>query len=267
MKVQYPLVSIILNCYNGQRFLNPCVKSVINQSYKNWELIFWNNNSTDNSLKLIKKFHDKRIKIFNSKSFNSLYHSRNLALNKCKGKYICFIDIDDLWLKDKLLSQMKVISKNTSIKIIYTNYYVKFENKKKKYVKFSKKLKSGFITKDLLRNYDVAILTTLLDKKIFDYRKFDKSYNIIGDFDYFINLSLKYKFYVIQKPLAILRIHNDNTSSKQLDAYIKELSGWLKQKSDKKKFSNFDLIYIQVLLIKLKIKFYLKTFFNIKLGV
>ena len=61
---QNPLVSVIINCHNGQEYLDNCIKSVLNQTYKNWEIIFFDNNSEDNSVKIIKKFKDKRIKFY-----------------------------------------------------------------------------------------------------------------------------------------------------------------------------------------------------------
>ena len=62
MNKKNPLVSIIVNCHNGQKYLNQCIKSIINQTYKNWEIIFWDNCSTDNSTNIIENFKDKRIK-------------------------------------------------------------------------------------------------------------------------------------------------------------------------------------------------------------
>ena len=76
------LVSVIMNCHNGEKFLNESVKSVINQTYQNWELIFFDNLSNDNSKKILQSFRDKRIKYFNSKKFLDLYAARNLAIEK-----------------------------------------------------------------------------------------------------------------------------------------------------------------------------------------
>ena len=64
-----PLVSVIMNCHNGQNFLSDAIQSVINQTYKNWELIFWDNFSTDESTKILNQFKDKRIKYFKSKIY------------------------------------------------------------------------------------------------------------------------------------------------------------------------------------------------------
>ena len=59
-----PLVSVIINCHNGEQYLNQCIQSIINQTYKNLEIIFWDNNSADESLKIVSQFVDKRIKVF-----------------------------------------------------------------------------------------------------------------------------------------------------------------------------------------------------------
>ena len=126
-----PLVSVVINCLNGEKYLRQCIKSVINQSYKNWELVFWDNCSTDNSIKIIKSFKDKRIKLYKSKSLKNLYQARNLALNKCNGKYICFLDVDDMWLKNKLELQVTEMKKDKFVKILYTNYIVLINEKKK----------------------------------------------------------------------------------------------------------------------------------------
>ena len=95
MTSSYPLVSIIMNCFNGEKYLNESVESIIQQSYKNWELIFWDNDSQDDSKKIINKISDDRIKYFKSKKFNRLYKSRNLAIQNAKGEFISFLDISD----------------------------------------------------------------------------------------------------------------------------------------------------------------------------
>ena len=102
----YPLVSIIMNCHNGQEFLEEAIKSVLSQKYQNWELIFWDNFSTDNSKKILQEFSDERIKYFKSNKFTNLYEARNLAIEKSKGEYIGFLDTDDLWATDKLQKQI-----------------------------------------------------------------------------------------------------------------------------------------------------------------
>ena len=67
-----PLVSIIMNCYNGEKYLKQSIETILSQTYQNWELIFWDNLSTDNSKIILKNFNDKRIKYFSSSSFLTL---------------------------------------------------------------------------------------------------------------------------------------------------------------------------------------------------
>ena len=127
-----PLVSVIMNCYNGEKYLKKSLKSVLLQSYKNWEIIFWDNLSTDNTFKIVKSIKEKKIKYYKSKIFLSLYDARNLALKKAKGKYISFLDSDDTWYKDKLKYQVQFSEKNKDFLIQYSNFFLKNEIKKKK---------------------------------------------------------------------------------------------------------------------------------------
>jgi glycosyltransferase involved in cell wall biosynthesis len=230
-----------MNCYNGQRYLSEAIKSVINQTYKNWELIFYDNCSTDNSKEIFKSFNDKRLKYFKSKKKLRLYDARNMAIQKSTGKFITFLDTDDIWLQNKLKIQIQFLSKNKQAQFIYSNYYI-LNSKKNKYIAHNSSLSSGYITQDLLDVYRVGILTVLIDKKIFKKDNFNKKYNIIGDFDFFLNISRKIKFYAIQKPLAIYRLHNANYSKKNMKNYVIELSFWIDK--NKKEYENigFSLI-------------------------
>ena len=75
-----PLISVIMNCHNGEKFLRQSIESVISQSYKNWELIFWDNKSNDNSANIFKSYDDNRLKYFYNSSKTTLYKARNLSI-------------------------------------------------------------------------------------------------------------------------------------------------------------------------------------------
>ena len=158
-----PKVSVIINCFNGSKFVNNCLRSVINQSYSNYEIIFFDNNSTDNSTKIAKKFNSKKIKIFKSKKKLKLYDARNKAIDKSKGKFLAFLDIDDTWLPKKIEKQIKKINFDDS-DICYTNHWLINGGKKI----FSKnKLPSKNMTFEILNNYPICISTVLIKKNIF----------------------------------------------------------------------------------------------------
>ena len=113
-----------MNCHNGARYLNKSINSIINQNYKNWELIFFDNHSNDNSRQIAKGYKDKRIKFFKSNKFLSLYEARNLAVSKATGRYICFCDTDDWWFKSKIKIQVNFIKKHKDINFVYSNLFV-----------------------------------------------------------------------------------------------------------------------------------------------
>ena len=100
-----PLVSIIVNCYNGDKYLSEALDSILDQTYQNWELIFWDNRSEDKSAEIFKRNKDKRFKYYYANEHTSLYKARNLAIEKSNGDFIAFLDTDDLWDKNKLQLQ------------------------------------------------------------------------------------------------------------------------------------------------------------------
>ena len=102
MEEKQKLVSIILNCFNGEKYLKDALESVVNQTYKNWELVFWDNKSTDGSKKILDLYNSEKLKYYRSNVHTSLYEARNLAVKECKGEFIAFIDADDYWEKNKL---------------------------------------------------------------------------------------------------------------------------------------------------------------------
>jgi glycosyltransferase involved in cell wall biosynthesis len=260
---KYPLISIIINCYNGEKYLNECIKCVLGQSYKNWEIVFLDNNSSDQSVQVINTYKDKRIKLFfnRNKSHLSLYKARNLAISHAKGEYITFLDVDDLWKKNKLKEQVNCSKKNPNIKIIYSNYSVLNEQKKLFYTQYKKKLPSGFIAQKLLDSYCTGVATLFIEKKLFKKYKFKDRYSIIGDFDLIIRLSIKYKIMSIQKPLSIYRVHGSNLSLRRIDLYIKELKYWLKNNNKILIKYKLNPMGVKYNLLKLRIKFIFNKFF------
>lgn len=252
----FPKISVVMNCYNGEKYLDKSIKSVLGQTYKNWELIFWDNNSSDNSYKIYKKFKDKRLKYFRSKSYQKLYQARNEAIKKCKGQYITFIDTDDWWLKTKLKKQVYSLKKHKDYKIIYSNWFVYNEIKKTKKIFNTTGLPFGKISQQLLNNYELNIGTMMLKRDLFAKYKFNVSYEIIGDFDLFIRLSLKYKFFVIQEPLAYYRVHKNNFS-RNANLYAYELNKWISKNKNRLINKNIDIKNQKIYLLKLKLKSFL----------
>lgn len=253
MQNKNPLISVIINCYNGEKFLKKSIDSVLNQTYQNWEIIFWDNLSQDNSKKIVKSFSDKRIKYFCTNNFSKLYQARNFAIQKASGEFISFLDADDWWDNKKLEKQIQEALKE-NCDLVYSNYNIFYESSKRKKIFSKKKLPTGHVTQSLLNIYEVGILTVLVKKDFFKKKEFDSSYDIIGDFDYFINLSKKIKFGCVQEPLAYYRLHKDNLSTERLQKEKSELEEWLVKNKTMKNYSlNGVSLRIQALDIKIEL--------------
>ena len=223
-----PLVSIVMNCYNGEKYLCDAIDSVINQTYKNWEIIFWDNQSTDKSEKIFNSYKDSRLKYFYAPIHSDiLYEARNFALEKIKGDFIAFLDVDDWWLPHKLEKQIPLFE-DSNIGLVYGNLWRFFENKNKKAIYRKKILPSGMILNELLNDYVIGSPTYVVRKKSLeslDYY-FNKSFHIIGDFDLNIRLSTKWKVGCVQAPVATVRVHGQNTSLLNKGKEITELKIW-----------------------------------------
>ena len=115
------LVSIVVPVYNAEKFLDDTIQTVMNQTYYNLELILVNDCSTDNSVKVINKYKDKRIILINNNVNSKAAISRNNGIKKASGKYICFLDADDKWEKNKLEAQVRFM-KETDCAFSFTSY-------------------------------------------------------------------------------------------------------------------------------------------------
>ena len=152
-----PLVSVIINCFNGEKYLREALDSVITQTYKNWEIIFWDNQSTDKSAEIFKSYKDSRLKYYCASSHaNILYEARNYALQKANGDFIAFLDVDDWWLPNKLEKQIPLFD-DPDVGLVYGNLWRLFEKKNKK--KFMSK--GDLIDENFLKRIHKANIETV----------------------------------------------------------------------------------------------------------
>lgn len=127
-----PLVSIVTPCYNSEKYISETIDSVFNQTYKNWEMIIVDDISSDNSIEIIKKYceKDSRIKYYILEEKGGASLARNKAIRESQGKYIAFLDADDVWKSDKLEKQVQFME-NNNYDFTYHNYELIDENSKK----------------------------------------------------------------------------------------------------------------------------------------
>jgi glycosyltransferase involved in cell wall biosynthesis len=233
-----PLISIIINCYNGDRYLREAVDSVMSQTYQNWELIFWDNQSDDQSEKIFKEYNDLRLQYFYAQTHTRLYEARNYALEKTKGKFIAFLDVDDWWEPTKLEQQILLFS-DDEVGLVYSNYWIENTNNNRTKVIYKKILPSGYVLDEQLKHYTVGMLTMIVRRKAVESLSyaFDPRYQIIGDFDLSIRLAVKWKFASIQYPLAHYRMHDNNLSTKHRQLHNQEIEQWFDETSNNHEIS------------------------------
>ena len=159
-----PLVSIIMPVYNSERFLEDAIRSVINQIYLNWELWLIDDNSSDNSKQIISNFTaiDKRIKSILLTVNSGAAIARNTAITRSEGKYIAFLDADDIWLPEKLLNQINFMEMNER-SFTFTSYAIMDENGKD--LKRTIAAPETVRYKQLLKNNTIGCLTAVYNSE------------------------------------------------------------------------------------------------------
>lgn len=120
--MEKPFISVVLICYNAEKFIKKTIESVLNQTYKNFEFVIVNDCSTDKSEEIITSFSDSRIKYIKNEQNMKISKTRNRGVENTTGEYIAFLDSDDIWCENKLEKHVEHIKK-TNAKISYSGYY------------------------------------------------------------------------------------------------------------------------------------------------
>lgn len=221
------LVSVITPLYNAEKYIAQTIEGVISQTYKNWEMIIVDDCSTDNSRNIVKNYQNKdnRIKLIKLEAnFGGPARPRNIGIENAKGKYIAFLDADDVWLPHKLEKQIAYLEENSDIDICHTLANVIDENSKIQDFfdnqKTYDKLKY-IISKDNLLFYtnNININSTLMrsDKEI----KFEEDKNLVAleDWKYWIDNQISGKKIALMSEILInYRVHQSSISNRGSDS-------------------------------------------------
>lgn len=209
-------VSIIIPVYNAEKFIGKTIESVLNQTYKNWEMLIFNDKSKDNSLKIIKKYSekDKRIKVVDSKENVGVVAARNKLTEIATGEFIAFLDADDYWKQNKLEKQIKFMLKNNAL-ISCTEYTRVTEDEKE----INDIIIKEIITyEDMLKNNYLGCLTVIynankLGKRYFKEREKNEDYVL------WLEIVKETKIiFGLKENLAFYRVLNNSRSSNKIKA-------------------------------------------------
>ena len=212
------LISVIIPYFKKKKFVFKTINSVLNQSYKNLEVIIIYDDIDLGDLKFIKSFSkkDKRIKIYQNKKNLGASKSRNIGVKKSKGDYIAFIDSDDLWKKKKLKEQLNFMRKNKYL-ISHSNYEIIDKNDQ---VKGLMKIKKKLEYDNLLYSCDIGLSTVMIKKEILKNELFPKL-KTKEDFVLWLKLLKKgNKILGLKKNLASWRKNKNSLSSNTIQKLV-----------------------------------------------
>lgn len=204
------LVSIIMPMFNASSFAKQAIYSVQSQSYKNWELIIVDDCSTDDSIAVLEKeLSDHRIFLIKNKKNLGIANSRNIAISAAQGRYIAFLDSDDIWLPTKLERQLAFMKK-TKFPICFSSYYTINKNNIKTGLRLIPDRSSY---ESLLTAHHIGTLTAIYDTEFYGKQYFLEIHH--EDYEMWLRLfkKLPSPIFGIKEPLAEYRVHNGSKSS------------------------------------------------------
>lgn len=248
-----PLVSVIMNCRNCERYLKEAVDSVLAQTYQNWEIIFWDNQSTDSSAVIFKAFNDPRLRYYLAPEYTPLGEARNLAMREASGDFIAFLDCDDIWLPLKLEKQIPVFDKESVGLVICDTI---FFNEKRDIRQFYKKRKPpvGQVFKKLLASYFISLETAIIRASVLNKLDhwFDARFDVIEEYDFFARIGYVWEVGYVDEVLSKWRVHSSSWTWSRPELFPVETELFVEKMN--KSIPNFGMDFAaEILIIESKI--------------
>ncbi len=210
-----------MNCHNGAEHLREALDSIHLQTFEDWEVIFFDNASTDDSEEIARSYGSKVNYYKNTGDMLSLGAARNEALKYTQGKYIAFLDTDDKWLPDKLKLQVDLLDNNPEVGFTYANVWLKNEDDGTESLANRRTQPEGDVFRRFLRYYPVNLQTVMLRKDILAKLDhwFDPEFEVSEEYDLFMRYLLNTNAAYIDKPVAVYRLHSTMSSIRNIAKY------------------------------------------------
>jgi len=225
-----------MNCYNSADYLREALDGVLAQTFTDWEVIFWDNQSGDESASIFKNYADKRFRYHWAPEHTVLGHARNHAVEQARGEWIAFLDCDDLWLQDKLAKQVDIIREEGSdLGLVYGHMRMLMEKgsglntgwgknmRVSKRDRSHKYLPEGDIFQELLKENFVPLLSSVVRRSAYwQVGGIDPELKQAEDYDLFVKISKDFRVRAVQEIVCDYRIHDSNLSHVQLEDNYRE---------------------------------------------
>lgn len=208
-----PLISVIIPCYNGEKFISESIESVIAQSYKNWELIVVDDGSTDKSKVLVRLCSgDRRVKLVENECNIGIPKTKNRGLSIARGDYVAFLDQDDVWMPEKIDVQLSVFGEGNEVGVVCTGMIFTDEDMKER------NLFNGFDDTDQKELLKALYLNPTNSSSLMMVKRdalsrvgtFDE--DIIGwdDYELLMRIATQFRVRYVRKLLVKKRLHSKN---------------------------------------------------------
>lgn len=204
-----PKVSVIIPTYNRAKLVDRAIKSVLLQTFKDFELFIIDDASTDNTQQIVEQFRDERIKIIRHQKNKGGSAARNTGINTAKGEYIAFLDDDDEWISTKLEKQIRFFERcKRNVGLIY-NWAEIIDEEKDSFVKLQCKVRGNFLREILNRSF-LPSPTVMVKKLCFrSIGLFDENFTSCQDREMWTRIATQYQVEVLPECLAITHKHSD----------------------------------------------------------
>lgn len=225
-----PQVSIIMNCLNGAADLPQSLQSVREQTFQDFEIIFLDNASTDESAQIAQAFGSK-LHYFRNEEVKPLGMARNQAIAHARGKFIAFLDCDDLWLPEKLENELQLFYKNPAVGLVCTDTEIFNGEKILSKVFAASTPARGMVFNELIERQWISMSSAMLRKEALDSVQekgsqgkvwFDERLNVCEEADLFYRIAHDWELDYVPQALTRWRVHSRNTTFHKFHQFSQE---------------------------------------------
>ncbi len=218
-----PKVSVIMNCYNSGLHLREALDSVFRQTYSDWEIVFWDNGSTDNSAAIARSY-GPRVRYFKAEETTPLGVARNCAIARAEGRLLAFLDCDDLWLPDKLAQQVPLFDANPRLGLTCTDTEVFTASGVLSRLFKKSPPARGMVFRELIERQWISMSSAMIRLSALQSLDewFDESLNLCEEADVFYRIAKNWELDHVDAPLTRWRVHGTNTTFLRFDQFAEE---------------------------------------------
>lgn len=216
-----PEVSVVMNCYNGEKYLREAIDSVYAQSFQDWEIIFWDNASADQTPVIVASY-DSRLRYFRSSTLLTLGAARRQAVEQARGKWVAFLDCDDFWYPDKLQTQISALA-GTDHVLCYAGIR-EIDPDGTLIREVRPQHPSGHLLELLLLQFDINMVTPMLRRDVLQRfnLNFDDNVTASEEYNLFVRLAAKGTVLTLPNILGAWRISSGSLTDRQISRWSVE---------------------------------------------